>query len=74
METESKFTPGLIDIISQSMSETEIKNTIAKGKAEYKYASPKTIRRWGYVAKRRMRELDTTEVSPKTEKKKDVKK
>jgi len=69
--------PGLMDLIAEAMSEEEIKNLVARGKTEYKNASPKTIRRWDRVAKRRILELNTTESSlqeKKTEKKKFVKK
>ena len=77
MKNENQNTFGLIDLISQAMSETEIKELVSKGKLEYKNANPKTIRRWNSVAKRRILELNTPESLPvekKTEKKKGVKK
>jgi len=77
IQVENKNVPGLMDLIAQAMTETEVQNLVSRGKSEYKYASPKTIRRWSQVAKRRISELntpDTPEAPPKTEKKKVVKK
>jgi len=76
-EVQNKNVPGLMDLISEAMSEEEVKNLVARGLAEYKNASPKTIRRWDKVAKRRISQLNAPEPSvspPKTEKKKVVKK
>jgi hypothetical protein len=77
VQVENKNVPGLMDLIAQAMSIEEIKNLVAKGKSEYKNASPKTIHRWDRVAERRILELntpDTPPASPKTEKKKGAKK
>jgi hypothetical protein len=75
-QIENKNAIGLMDLIAEAMSEEEVKNLVARGKAEYKYAISKTIRRWDVVAKRRILELNTPDapIDKKTEKKKVVKK
>lgn len=66
---------GLIDLIAEATSESEVKALVNKGKSEYTSASPKTVRRWERVAVRRVSELNAPDVpvtapTSKTEKKK----
>lgn len=89
METEieinNKNVPGLMDLIREAMTENEVRKLVANGKEKYLYASPKTIRKWDSLAKKRIEELNATDdvvVDPpvvktekvKTEKKKNTKK
>ena len=48
---------GLVDLIRKAASEEEIVGLVEAGKKNYKLVSPKTKRRWGYVAQRRLREF-----------------
>ena len=55
METEIKY--GLVELIQDADSETDIKSLVSKGKSEYTNANPKTIRRWDRWAEKRIKEL-----------------
>ncbi len=50
-------TPGLSVLIENAMSEREVNNLLDKGKKDYEFAQPKTIRKWEAVAKKRIEEL-----------------
>jgi hypothetical protein len=68
-DIEIKKGYGIMDLIAEAMNETEIKNLVSKGKSEYKHASPKTVRRWDKVAKRRISELNTSDSTIQIDKK-----
>jgi len=48
---------GLVDLIRKAASEEEIVGLVEAGNKNYKLVSPKTKRRWGYVAQRRLNEF-----------------
>lgn len=48
---------GLVDNLRQSGTIAEINDLLEQGKTRYSDASPKTKRRWQYVASRRLKEL-----------------
>ena len=49
--------PGLSVLIENAMSEQEVNNLLTKGKKDYEFAQPKTIRKWEVIAKKRIGEL-----------------
>jgi hypothetical protein len=49
--------PGLLHFIENSMTMDEVLNYVKKGIAEYKTATPKTIKRWKKAAEKRIEEL-----------------
>jgi len=55
MEIEIKY--GLVELIQDADSETDIKALVSKGKSEYTTANPKTIRRWDRWAEKRIKEI-----------------
>lgn len=50
-------TPGLMALIANAMTVQEVNNLLEKGKSDYKDASSGTIRRWEWVAKKRIEQL-----------------
>ncbi len=80
MENEVKR--GLVELIQDADTESDVKALVARGKSEYKSASAKTVRRWDRWAQRRIKQLttptptvvSTSQVEVKSEKKKFVKK
>jgi hypothetical protein len=49
--------PGLSTLIENAMTVQEVTNLLTKGKSDYKYAQPKTIKRWELAAQKRIQEL-----------------
>lgn len=49
--------PGLTSLIENATTMQEVTNLLTKGKADYKFAKQKTIRKWETVAKKRISEL-----------------
>jgi hypothetical protein len=49
--------PGLGVLIENAMTPQEVTNLLTKGKLDYKYAQPKTIKKWETIAKNRIKEL-----------------
>lgn len=50
--------PGLIHLIANAMTITEINNLLKNGKEKYKNVSTGTIRKWEKAAKRRLENLN----------------
>jgi hypothetical protein len=50
-------TPGLLTLIANATTETEVNNLVEKGKLDYKDAHPSTVRRWEKAAKKRIAQL-----------------
>jgi hypothetical protein len=50
--------PGLSALIENAMTVQEVTNLLTKGKSDYKYAQPKTIKRWERAAQKRIVELN----------------
>ena len=61
METEIKINnknvPGLMDLIREAMTENEVRKLVANGKENYLNVSPKTVRKWDTLAKKRIEEI-----------------
>jgi hypothetical protein len=49
--------PGLSVLIENAMTVQEVTNLLTKGKSDYKYAQPKTVKRWELAAQKRIQEL-----------------
>ena len=49
--------PGLMSLIANATTETEVNNLVEKGKLDYKGAHPGTVRRWEKAAKERITQL-----------------
>src|SRR5574339_391035 len=49
--------PGLSTLIENAMTVDEVNNLLNTGKTNYKYAQPKTVKRWEVAAKKRIQEL-----------------
>jgi len=80
IQVNNRNVPGLMDLIREAMTENEVRKLVANGKENYLNASPKTVRKWDTLAKKRIEELnakdDVVSDPPvvKKEKKKTVKK
>jgi hypothetical protein len=49
--------PGLLTLIQNATTAQEVNNLLIKGKADYKNAQPKTIRKWEVATNKRITEL-----------------
>ena len=47
-------TPGLLTLIDNATTETEVNNLVEKGKLDYKGVHPSTIRKWEKAAKKKI--------------------